>query len=132
MPSQTNEQALESAIEKILTGSCREEMQETGDAAHANIPYRSGKGYYIGFPSDFNAKFAIDEQRFWHFLESTQAEELAKLQKQPDWKLKILERFDRMVKKYGIIRLLRKGLEVDDAHFTLLYVLPLASSPQSV
>jgi hypothetical protein len=30
--------------------------------------------------------------------------------------------------KYGILRLLRKELGVDDAHFTLLYVLPLASS----
>jgi len=66
-----------------------------------------------------------------HFLETTQSEELAKLQKQNDWKLKILERFDRLVKKYGILRLLRKGLQVDDAHFTLLYVLPLASSSTS-
>lgn len=76
--------------------------------------------------------FYIDERRFWHFLESTQPDELAKLQKQNDWKLKILDRLDRMVKKYGIIRLLRKGLEVDDAHFTLLYVLPLASSSPAV
>jgi len=37
-----------------------------------------------------------------------------------------------MIKKYGILRLLRKGLEVDDAHFTLLYVLPMASSSESV
>jgi type I restriction enzyme R subunit len=132
MPSQTNEHALEIAIEKILTGTCTEELKETGDAAHANLPYRTGKGYYIGFPSDFNAEYAMDERRFWHFLETTQADELAKLQKQPDWKLKILQRLDRMVKKYGILRLLRKGLEVDDAHFTLLYALPLASSSQSV
>jgi type I restriction enzyme R subunit len=135
MPSQTNEQALESAIEKRLTGTCREDLQaqaSIGDAAERTELYRSGNGYYIGNPSDFSAKYALDETRFWHFLESTQAEELAKLQKQPDWKLKILERFDRMVKKYGIIRLLRKGLEVDDAHFTLLYVLPLASSSPSV
>lgn len=135
MPSQTNEAALESAIEKRLTGTCVEELRQQGHAGnvteHTEL-YRSGNGYYIGKPSDFSAKYALDEARFWHFLETTQAEELAKLQKQPDWKLKILERFDRMVKKYGIIRLLRKGLEVDDAHFTLLYVLPLASSSQSV
>ncbi len=37
-----------------------------------------------------------------------------------------------MVKKYGIIRLLRKGLEVDDAHFTLLYVLPQGPSGQAI
>jgi type I restriction enzyme, R subunit len=134
MPSQTNEAALESAIEKRLTGTCLEELHQqrtVGDVTERAELYRAGNGYYIGKPSDFSAKYALDETRFWHFLETTQAEELAKLQKQPDWKLKILERFDRMVKKYGIIRLLRKGLEVDDAHFTLLYVLPLASSSQS-
>lgn len=135
MPSQTNEAALESAIEKRLTGTCLEELHQqrtVGDVTERAELYRGGNGYYIGKPSDFSAKYALDETRFWHFLETTQAEELAKLQKQPDWKLKILERFDRMVKKYGIIRLLRKGLELEDAHFTLLYVLPLASSSQSV
>ncbi|WP_343585516.1 DEAD/DEAH box helicase family protein [Flavobacterium sp.] len=131
MPSQTNEQALESAIEKKLTGSCLEDLKQEGNIQERRELYRSGNGYYIGYASDFNTKYAIDEVRFWHFLETTQPEELAKLQKQNDWKLKILERFDRLVKKYGILRLLRKGLEVDDAHFTLLYVLPLASSSTS-
>lgn len=135
MPSQTNEKALESAIEKMsyryLLGRTSEQGI-IGDVTERAELYRAGNGYYVGTPSDFNAQFAIDEHRFWHFLETTQADELAKLQKQSDWKLKILERLDRMVKKYGVIRLLRKGLDVDDAHFTLLYVLPLASSSQSV
>ena len=77
-------------------------------------------------------RYAIDEYRFWDFLQTTQKEELAKLQKQSDWKLKILERLDRMIKKYGIIKMFRKGLDVDDAHFTLLYPLPLASSSDTV
>ncbi len=136
MPSQTNEQALESAIEKRLTGTCLEELVEQGinlDIAsdHPEV-YRSGNGYFIGSPNDFNPRYAIDEHRFWNFLETTQKKELAKLQKQSDWKLKILERLDRMIKKYGIIRLLKKGLEIDDARFTLFYVLPLASSSEQV
>ncbi|MFN6945975.1 MAG: type I restriction endonuclease subunit R [Cytophagaceae bacterium] len=135
MKSQTNEQALESAIEKKLAGISSEEIKAQNivyDAAECQEVYRSGNGYYIGSPSDFNAKFAIDEKRFWHFLETTQHEELAKLQKHSDWKLKILNRLERLIKKYGIIRLLRKGLDVDDAHFTLLFVLPLASSSEKV
>ncbi len=136
MKSQTNEQALEAAIEKILTGSCLEEIKTEGTSIdgvneQAEI-YRTGNGYYIGQPSNFNTQFALDEQFFWSFLESTQKEELEKLQKQGDWKLKILNRFDRMIKKYGVLHLLRKGLEVDDANFTLLYQLPLASSSQKV
>jgi len=132
MPSKTDEQALEANIEKKLTGSCLEEIKQEGNIQDTKELYRSGNGYYIGHASNFNTKYAIDEVRFWHFLETTQAEELAKLQKQNDWKLKILDRLDRMIKKYGILRLLRKGLEVDDAHFTLFYVLPLASSSKSV
>lgn len=136
MKSQTNEQALESTIEKRLTGTCLEELKEKNIALNtvnerAEL-YRAGNGYYIGAPEDFNAKYAIDEHRFWDFLQSTQKDELAKLQKQSDWKLKILERLDRMIKKYGILRSFRKGLDLDDAHFTLLYPLPLASSSDTV
>lgn len=132
MPSQTNEQALEQAIEKKLTGFSLEELKQEGNINEHKELYRSGKGYYIGYPNDFDAKYALDTERFWHFLETTQSDELAKIQKQPDWKLKILERFDRLIKKYGILRLLKKGLEVDDAHFTLFYVAPLASSSQTI
>jgi type I restriction enzyme R subunit len=136
MPSLTNERALEAAIEKQLTGTCLEELKEEGrlgdPVAERDFLYRGGNGYYIGLPGDFNAKYAIDENRFWHFLETTQKDELAKLKKGSDWKLKILERLDRMIRKYGILRVLRKGLEVDDAQFTLLYVLPLASSSEAV
>lgn len=134
MPSSTNEQALESAIEKHLTGTTLEELKLQGLIAKEDDAPSSteGNGFYIGNPESFNAKYAIDEYRFWHFLETTQPKELAKLQKQSDWKLKIMERLDRIIKKYGIIRVLKKGLEVEDAHFILMYALPLASSSHSV
>lgn len=136
MPSQTNEQALESAIEKRLTGTCLEELKEQGISPYAFAErveiYRAGNGFYIGLPADFNAKLAVDEVRLFDFLVSTQQDELTKLQKQGDWKLKILERLDRMIKKHGIIRLLRKGLDIEDVHFTLMYPLPLASSSDKV
>lgn len=136
MPSQTNEQALESSIEKKLTGHTLEDLRaqniSINTASERVDLYRGGNGYYIGSPGDFDVKYAIDQRWFWEFLQSTQKEELAKLQKQSDWKLKILERLDRMIKKYGIIRLYRKGLDVDDAHFTLLYPLPLASSSETI
>ncbi len=136
MHSQTNEQALESTIEKQLTGTTIEFIKEEGlsidGVNESGELYRAGNGYFIGQPQHFNAQFAIDENFFWQFLEATQKEELEKVQRQSDWKLKILNRYDRMVKKYGILHLLKKGLDVDDAHFTLFYVLPLASSSKAV
>ena len=136
MTSNTTEQALEATIEKQLAGTCLEELKESGVTidvfAERKGVYQTGNGYFIGNPKDFNAKYAIDEIRFWHFLENTQKEELEKLQRHSDYKLKILERLDRIIKKYGLLHVLRKGLEIDDAHFTLFYQLPLSSSSQDV
>jgi type I restriction enzyme R subunit len=133
MPSKTNEQALEAAIEKALTGTSLEEIKAAGsEAQEAIFGYGTHQGFHIGWAKDFNAKYALDEKRFWHFLESTQSEELAKLQRSADWRLKLLERYHRMVKKYGVLRVLRKGLGVEDAHFTFFYQLPLASSSQAL
>jgi len=58
MHSQTNEQALEAAIEKALTGTCLEDIKKQGKSVdfvneQAEL-YRTGKGYYIGQPSNFN------------------------------------------------------------------------------
>lgn len=63
MPSLTNEQALESVIEKSLTGNCLEEIKNIGIADNKKELYRAGNGYYLGEPKDFNAKYAIDEKR---------------------------------------------------------------------
>jgi type I restriction enzyme, R subunit len=132
MVSETTEKALEKAIEKTLTGTCLEDIKTANVEVHESPPSYGGNGFKIGYSDNFDAKYAVDERFFWDFLESTQKEELEKLKRTTDWKLKILERLDRMAKKYGMLRLLRKGLEVEDAHFSLLYPLPLASSSQRI
>lgn len=134
MVSNTNEQALEASIERALTGHCLED-QKAGISDGLVMPYGVNHcGYSSGFPSDFNMQYAIDERFFWQFLQKTQEVELAKLQKNnpSDWQRKLLERFDRLIKKHGILHLLKKGLSVDDAHFNLLYPAPLASSSEKV
>ncbi len=110
MVSKTNEEALESAIENSLLE----------------------QGFYKGYPADFNKEYAIDEKRFWHFLESTQEKELEKLKRDPQYKRKIISRLDKMIKKYGVLKILKKGLDVEDAHFSLFYPAPLASSGEMI
>ena len=127
MASWTNEQALESNIEKHLTGICQEELK-----AGASEPIPSNDKFYIGHNSDFNKEYAIDEKRFWSFLESTQADELEKLKRDANYKLKVIQRLDKMIQKYGILKLLKKGLDIEDAHFTLFYAAPLASSGEEI
>ena len=136
MTSSYNEQALEALIEKRLAGICLEELSALGkDIIMANDErdtYFGGHGYYLGSPQDFDKRYALDTRRFWDFLEETQNKELEKLKPYSDWRLKVLERFDRTVKKYGVLRVLKKGLDVDNAHLTLFYEAPSASSSQAI
>lgn len=125
MVSNTKEIALEQAIERGLAGSSSEELAQGGAATG---PYRIGK------PSDFDATLAIDTHLFWQFLETTQGQSLDKLKNRNpvDWKVKITGQFEKLVKRKGLLHVLKKGLPVDDAHFTLMYPAPLASSAQKV
>jgi type I restriction enzyme, R subunit len=87
MVSQTNEQALENCIERSLI---------------------EGSRYEKGNPADFDREFAIDREKFWRFLQTTQPEELDKLKDRPNWQRLIQERLDRKLKKGGILSVLKK------------------------
>lgn len=133
MVSNTKEQALEAAIEQALTGQCLETLgNDIGEGAA--VYAKPHHGFVLGQACDFDKQYAIDKRLFWQFLETTQATELAKLQLHHphDWQRKVLERFDRIIKKQGVLHLLKKGLSVDDAHLTLMYPAPLASSSATV
>lgn len=102
MVSQTNEAALEAHIENAFAND----------------------GYCVGSPADFDRVFAIDRKFFWQFLEATQPQELAKLKNRPNWQRLLLERLSKKIKKDSVLAVLKKGLDIDDAHFDLLYRLP--------
>ncbi len=84
MVSQTNEQALENCIETSLIDNSR---------------------YEKGNPADFDREFAIDSEKFWRFLETTQPAELEKLKDRPNWQRLILERLDRKIKTAGALQI---------------------------
>lgn len=121
-PSNTSEAALEACIERHLSGGVSEAPPD--ETVEGPTPDYGGKGYLRGMAADFNPEFAIDEAKFWQFLADTQADELAKLHYKPDYKRQILERLHRKLNKDGILAVLKKGLDVDNAHFALLYRLP--------
>ena len=128
MVSDTKEIALEQAIERHLTGWTTEEL--AGDPQ----PDSGLDKYLIGKPADFDAQYALDTKYFWQFLETTQSDELDKLKQHSpnDWQRKVLERFDRMIKQKGVLQLLKKGLQVDNAMLVLMYPAPLVSSSGKV
>ncbi len=89
MHSKTNETALEACIESYLSGGVSEVLVH-GVVTEPTPDYGS-KGYVRGTAADYNAEFAIDEAKFWQFVEATQGEELAKLHYKPDYKRQVLE-----------------------------------------
>src|SRR5690606_11545900 len=124
------ELALEQHIEKTLVGYCLEDIKDGLEEPEES--YGIGSGFEIAHAADFNAQYALDKRIFFEFLEKTQAKELEKIASGADWKLKVMEKFHRMVKKYGLLRLLKKGLGVDTAHLNLFYPAPMQSSSESV
>lgn len=128
--SNTKEIALEQAIEKYLAGTTAEAQAQGITEA---VAYGAG-AYRIGHTADFDPALALDTVKFWTFLKATQGKALEKLQTRnpADWQAKILGQFDKLVKRKGILHLLKKGLPVEDAHFTLMYPAPLASSSPKV
>lgn len=132
MVSNMKEVALEQAIQRHLTGLTSEDLAGQPAPAHSENPGQVA--FRLGLPGDFDAQYALDTRLFWEFLEATQGKELDKLRSRNpgDWQRKILERLDRMMKRHGVLHLLKKGLAVDDAHLVLMFPAPLASSAARV
>lgn len=126
--SKTKEQAFEALIERALIGTTLEERKESGqtdvdtqapDAAH----------YYWGKPSDFEKKVALDQRRLWSFLEATQQEELDKYVGK-DLKASLEKQIDSDIRTFGIIQVLRKGVELNNIKVSLFYPKPSAADSE--
>ena len=122
MLSQTNEQAFEYLIEKALVGSTVEERKAAGNEdIDAQNP--GADQYYWGRSKDMPSKLAIDTRRLWSFLESSQKEVLADYRGK-DLKAAVERQISSDITNFGIIKLLREGIDVDNIHLTLFFPKP--------
>jgi len=126
--SNTSEQAFEALIEKALVGSSMEERKASGrtdpDAQPPGAPR-----YFWGLPEDFDKKAALDRRRLWSFLETTQREELDKFAGK-DLRDAVEKKIDSDIKRFGIIHVLRKGVELDNIKLALFYPKPSAADSE--
>jgi len=130
--SLTNEQALEALIEKTLVGTTVEErnlhdMEKMKHAADVQSP--DPQKYYWGIPKDMDKKLALDKRRLWSFLETTQKNELDKFVGK-DLKTSVEKQIDSDIRTFGIIQVLRKGVEVNNIKLTLFYPKPSAADSE--
>ena len=127
--SQTNERAFEALIEKALVGSTYEERMAAGQTeVDAQSP--SGNQYYWGQSKDFDKKLALDLRRLWAFLEATQQEVLDEY-KGKELKTALPKQIARDIETFGIIKVLREGVDVDNIHVSLFYPKPSAADSEA-
>ena len=127
--SKTNEQAFEALIEKALVGSTHEERTASGqNDVEAQSP--NAQQYYWGLPKDMDKKLAIDLRRMWAFLESTQQNVLDEY-KGKDLKSELPKRISKDIETFGVIKVLREGVDVDNIHLSLFYPKPSAADSEA-
>lgn len=121
--SNTNEQAFEALIEKALVGTTLEERQQSGDT-DVDVQSPAVDKYYWGQPKDMlEKKYAFDMRRLWSFLRTTQQEVLDEY-KGKNIETELPKQLSKAIDTFGIIDILRKGLDIDNIHITMFYPKP--------
>ncbi len=120
--SNTNEQAFEALIEKALIGCTTEERVE-GNNTNVDLQTPTATQYYWGKPSDFDKKLGFDLRRLWSFLKATQQDVLDDY-KGKDIKVELPKQLAKAIETFGVIDILRKGVDIDNIHITLFYPKP--------
>ena len=123
--SKTNEQAFEWLIERALVGTTKEERAEAG-LTDVDAQQPRSLQYYWGEPKDMDKKWAIDMRRLWSFLETTQKEELGKYTGS-DLKVDVTKQIARDIETFGVIKVLREGVEINNLKLKLFYPKPSAA-----
>jgi len=89
-------------------------------------------GYEQGANSDYNKEFAVDEQRLWRFISSTQPVLFENLNVgNPLERKKILTRLSEELSKNGVIQLLRNGFRYLHYRIELYNSLPNSKNKQA-
>jgi len=128
--AETDERAFEKHIEMALVGTTREERDESGASNNVDGQTPSEQQYYWGQPQDMDKVLALDLRRLWSFLETTQADELAKFKGHGNLKDTLQRRLSRDIETKGVIDVIRNGLDVDNIHVTLFYPKPSAADSE--
>lgn len=134
--SDIKEEALEALIEKALVGSTIEEREARGiTKADVDKQQPTEELYYWGVPSDFKYKtgedWAIDTRRLMSFLHATQQEQLDQYNDRKPMEQAVCERISKDIETFGIIKVLREGIEVSNIKLKLWYAKPSPADAQT-
>src|SRR5436190_19125252 len=124
MSTDTSERGLESLIVAALTGIRPAAPAAHGVCSEPPAPY-AGAGYVEGDWHDYDRTYCLDAKQLFAFLEATQTKTLDKLNvRAGDGRAKFFNRIFSQVSKRGIVDVLRKGIDHNEAHVDLYYATP--------
>jgi len=131
--SDTSEKGLESLIVSDLVG-IRGEGHDRPDIGAEPGLFFGGMRYVLGNPSAYNRDFAIDLDKFFEFLKTTQLTVLEKLGISDDSakRQKFFARLQGEIAKRGIIDVLRKGIKHGPVSVDLFYGTPSPGNARAV
>lgn len=125
--SKTDEEAFEALIEKALVGST---VEERANKVDVESQHPEEGMYYWGLPKDMDNTLAIDLRRLWSFLDSTQAEELAKY-KGGDIRKDLPRYIKKNIDTYGVLKVLREPLKLNNITIYLFFPKPTAADSEA-
>ncbi|MDR2925668.1 MAG: DEAD/DEAH box helicase family protein [Azoarcus sp.] len=90
-------------------------------------------GYEQGVSGDYNREYAVDEVRLFRFLETTQPDQMEKLNVHGSdiKRIQFLDRLRGEITKRGIIDVLRNGMEKYPAKLIMFYMTPSEKNPKA-
>lgn len=84
----------------------------------------SNNGFEEGFNSGYNIAYAIDEDKLFKYLETTQEKEYKKVSSKPDFKSKFIKYLREQIKDRGLLDVFRKPVKWHGAHFDMMIAIP--------
>lgn len=77
-----------------------------------------------GFNSDYNINYAVDEDKLFTFLQTTQAKEYDKVCGKVDFKSKFIKYLREQIASYGLLSIFRETVKFNGAHFKMFIAKP--------
>ncbi len=124
-PSDTSERGLESLIVSALTGKTPRAMRGDETVGETAAAYGGG-GYVEGDPNDYDRDHAVDLAKLLDFLRATQPEKVEQLglEEEGTGRRQFLARLLSKIAKYGVVEVLRGGVQHGPASVDLFYGTP--------
>ena len=88
-------------------------------------------GFIEGFNKDYNIPYAVDEDKLFTYLETTQPNEYKKISNRTDFKSKFIKALREDIQSRGLLDVFRNRFDWNGAHFDMMIKRPHNALPNN-